>query len=48
MESQFLENASLVFDLSNITKEYKKIEKLKKNEELAKTFEKTTIESNLA
>ena len=40
----------MAFDLSNATKEYKeKIEKLEKeNEELAKTFGKTTIERNWA
>jgi putative transposase len=49
-KSQFLENASLAFDLSNATKEYKeKIEKLEKeNEELAKTLGKTTIERDWA
>ena len=49
-KNQFLENASLAFDLSNATREYKeKIEKLEKeNEELAKTLGKTTIERDWA
>jgi len=49
-KNQFLENATLAFDLSNATKEYKeKIEKLEKeNEELAKTLGKTTIERDWA
>ena len=49
-KNQFLQNASLAFDLSNATKEYKeKIEKLEKeNEELAKTLGKTTIERDWA
>jgi len=49
-KNQFLENATLAFDLSNATKEYKeRIERLEKeNEELAKTLGKTTIERNWA
>ena len=47
-KNQFLENATLAFDLSNATKEYKeRIERLEKeNEELAKRLGKSTIERN--
>jgi putative transposase len=47
---QFLQNASLAFDVSGATKAYKdEIETLKEeNEQLAKTLGKTTIERDWA
>jgi predicted nuclease with TOPRIM domain len=49
-KKKFLQNASLAFDMSRTTKEYReKIEKLEKeNEALAKTLGKTTVERDWA
>ena len=49
-KKKFLQNASLAFDMSRTTEEYReKIEKLEKeNEALAKTLGKTTVERDWA